>query len=102
MSQERRRRAENRKLAAQRVEAVWNCVSVLRPDLPLQDRKDLATKFLDLSRKGYQPPAPIRISPAAVQEMVWRNSQCINPHCPMLLFPDKIAEELNEFFKPEE
>jgi len=28
--------------------------------------------------------------------------QCINPRCPMLLFSNQIADELNEFFKPEE
>jgi hypothetical protein len=27
--------------------------------------------------------------------------QCIHPHCPMLLFSNQIAEELNEFFKQE-
>jgi hypothetical protein len=28
--------------------------------------------------------------------------QCINPRCPMLLFSNQIAEELNEFFKQED
>jgi hypothetical protein len=28
--------------------------------------------------------------------------QCINPRCPMLLFSNQIADELNEFFKREE
>jgi hypothetical protein len=42
------------------------------------------------------------ISPAQVQDIVWRNMQCINPRCPMLLFSNQIAEELNEFFRQEE
>jgi len=94
--QERRRRAEIRKRAAQRVEAVWTCLNVLRPDLPLAERKELAIKVLDLCR-GETEPA-VRINAAQVQEIVWRNLQCVNRHCPMLLFSREIADELNEFF----
>jgi hypothetical protein len=77
-------------------------VNVLRPELPLDDRKTLARKFLDLGREGYQPPPPIRINPAQVQEIIWRNSQCANRYCSMVLFSREIAEELNEFFTSEE
>lgn len=91
MSQERRRRKAIREAAAQRVEAVWACVNVLRPDLPLDDRKDLATKFLDLGREGYRTPEPIRISPAQVTEIVWRQSQCANRYCSMVLFAREIC-----------
>ena len=101
MSDLRRRRKAIRQLAATRVEAVWNCVNVLRPDLPLEDRKALAAKILDLGREGYRPPAPIRISKAQVAEMVWRNSQCANRSCSMLLFAEELAKELNEFFGPD-
>jgi hypothetical protein len=37
-----------------------------------------------------------------VSEIVWRNSQRANRHCSMVLFPELIAEELNEFFRLEE
>jgi hypothetical protein len=91
------------KLAArQRVEAVWTCLDVLCPDLTPQAQKELARKVLDLSRGEEQKPPRIMISPAQVQDIVWRNMQCINPRCPMLLFSNQIAEELNEFFKQEE
>ena len=99
MSDLRRRRKAIRQLAATRVEAVWNCVNVLRPDLPLADRNALAARFLDLGREGYRPTAPIRITKAQVSEMVWRNSQCANRFCSMLLFADELANELNEFFR---
>lgn len=98
MSEERRRRAEIKRRAAQRVEAVWACVSVLRPDLPLDDRKDLARTFLDLGREDYVATKPIRISPAQVTEIVWRHLKCANRYCSALLFSELIAEELNEFF----
>jgi hypothetical protein len=42
------------------------------------------------------------ITPAQVESIIWPNMQCINPHCPMLLFSDQIADELNEFFKGKE
>jgi hypothetical protein len=44
----------------------------------------------------------IEITPAQIQEIVWRNSQCANRYCSMLLFSRELAEELNEFFSPEE
>lgn len=103
VSRERRERAEIKQLAARRVEAVWTCLGVLCPDLPLVERKVLAEKVLDLTR-GEIPPAPkrIEISPAQVQELVWRHSQCANRYCSMLLFSRELADELNEFFGPEE
>jgi hypothetical protein len=98
VSEERRRRAEIKKRAAQRAEAVWTCVNVLRPDLPLHERKDLARHFLDLGREDYVKPKPIQISPAQVSEIVWLHFQCANRYCSALLFSELIAEELNEFF----
>lgn len=100
--QQRRKKAAIRERAARRVEAVWTCVNVLRPDLPLDDRKELARTFLDLGREDFQPPAPIRITPAQVEKIVWRNSQCANRFCSMVLFSREFAEELNEFFKLED
>jgi hypothetical protein len=71
--------------------------------MPLPDRKALAAKVLDLCR-GEIPEAAkrIEISSAQVQELVWRNSQCANRYCSMLLFSRELAEELNEFFRPED
>jgi hypothetical protein len=100
VSQERRRRAEIRKRAAQRVEAVFTCVNLLCPDLSFQEQKALASKVLDLCRG--EAPAPIRINAAQIQEIVWRNTQCVNRHCPMVLFSRDIADELNEFFSATE
>ena len=91
------------KLAAhQRVEAVWACLDVLCPDLTPQEKKALAEKVFELSRGEDQKPPRIMITPAQVQEIVWRNSQCANRYCSMVLFSREITEELNEFFKQEE
>ena len=100
---DRSQRAAIKELAARRVEAVWTCLGILCPDLPLPERKTLAEKVLDLSR-GESPAVAkrIEITPAQVQEIVWRNSQCANRYCSMLLFSRELAEELNEFFRPED
>jgi hypothetical protein len=101
MSRARRHRAAIRELAARRVEAVLKCVGILRPDLALPDKKALVTKVLDICRGEIRAPKRIEISPAQVQELVWRNSQCANRYCSMVLFSREIAEELNEFFRQE-
>jgi hypothetical protein len=103
MSRYRQLSAEERaaiKLAArQRVEAVWSCLGVLRPDLRGQAKKSLAEKVFELSRGEDRKPPQIKITPAQVESIFWPNMQCIHPHCPMLLFSNQIADELNEFFK---
>jgi hypothetical protein len=90
-----------RQLAIQRVEAVWACLGVLCPDLTPQAKKELAQKVLDLSRGEDRKAPRILITPAQVTSIIWSNMQCINPRCPMLLFSNQIADELNEFFKQE-
>jgi hypothetical protein len=102
MGQARRRKAVIKELAARRVESVWNCLGVLRPEMPLPDRKMLAEKVLDLCFDRLVPPPKITISPAQVQEIVWRTSQCANRYCSMLLFSQEMADELNEFFRSED
>ena len=91
------------KLAArQRVKDVWTCLNILCPDLSLKAKKVIAREALNLTREEDQKPPRIMITPAQVQEIVWRNSQCANRYCSMVLFSREIAEELNEFFRGEE
>ena len=106
MSRNRRQRPEVSpaiKLAArQRVEAVWACLEVLCPDLALEAKKVIARKALNLTREEERKPPRIMITPAQVASIVWPNSQCANRYCSMVLFTNEIADELNEFFKPED
>jgi hypothetical protein len=102
-------RAKPKTVAAQlarlRVEAVWRCISILDPDLKGEAKLEMARKMLTLvdGKDRTQPPPPaIRITAAQVEGIIWANIQCINPRCPMLLFSKQIADELNEFFMPEE
>ena len=105
MSRYRHLSAEKRaaiKLAArQRVEAVWTCLGVLCPDLTPQDKKALAEKVFELCRGKDRKAPRIMITSAQVESIIWPNTQCIHPHCPMLLYSNQIADELNEFFKGE-
>ena len=95
-------KAAIRLAACQRVEAVWTCLGVLCPDLTTQAKKTLAEKVFELSRGQDHKPPQIKITPAQVESIIWPNMQCINPRCPMLLFSNQIADELNEFFKQED
>jgi hypothetical protein len=91
------------KLAArQRVKDVWTCLDILCPDLALEAKKIIARKAFNLTREEEQKPPRIMITPAQVASIVWPNSQCANRYCSMVLFTNEIADELNEFFKPEE
>ena len=96
------RKAAIKLAARQRVEAVWTCLDVLCPNMALKAKNVLAEKVLDLSRGEDHKPPRIMITPAQVASIVWPNSQCANRYCSMVLFTREIAEELNEFFKPEE
>jgi hypothetical protein len=45
------------------------------------------------------------ITDAQIVEMVWRHSQCILNQmgkCPLLVFGNQLADELNEFFGADE
>jgi len=77
--------------------AVWSCVSVLRPDLSPREKEALAKKVLKLAaRKGR-----LAITPAAAQEIVLANIQCISKNCPMLLFSEPLSREINLYFGEE-
>jgi hypothetical protein len=89
-------------LAQRRVVAVLACLKVLCPDANLRTRKQLASKILTLAH-GEEHPTPRKvITPAAIYEMIRRNSQCVlnqTGRCPLLVFTKQLCEELNSFFQ---
>ncbi len=89
-----------REMATRRVEAAWACVNVLCPELTEKCRKRLCERVLDVCRGEHKPQT--QITPAQLQEIIWRNLQCVNRHCSVVLFSQQIAEELNEFFNADE
>jgi len=74
-----------------------SCVSVLRPDLSPKEKEKLAKKVLKLAaRKG-----KLAITPAATEEIVMSNLQCISKNCPMLLFSEPLSRAINLYFGEE-
>jgi hypothetical protein len=87
-----------RELAQTRVVAVLTCVNELCPNLDLSGKRRMVEQILTLSAGKDRSIRPKQITAAQVTEMVWRNMQCINHRCPMLLFGKQLSDEINEFF----
>ena len=88
-------------LASRRVMAVLECLKVLCPSADRSTQQRLATEILTLVRGEDRLIPNKMINPAAVYEMITRNSQCVLNHtgrCPLLVFTEQLCEELNEFF----
>ena len=82
-----------RRVALTRVYLKMTC-----PDLDQNTRIMLADLIIALFDGENGRSERRKIADAQVNEMVWRNMQCINHRCPMLLFGKQLADELNEFF----
>ncbi len=74
------------------------CIDVLVPGLDSRGKRRLANEILTLVEGRDRRPAK-QITDAQIVEMVWTHSQCIKPHCPLLIFGRQLATELNEYFK---
>lgn len=88
-----------RKEAHRRVCAVLRCLAVLVPDATPRQRKRLANKILTLANAKDRS---VSITEPTVRDMVLRNSQCLQRNCPMLLFTEPLARELNVYFAEED
>jgi hypothetical protein len=76
-------------------------LKMTRPDLDQNARTVLGDLIIALVDGEDGSQRHRKITDAQVNEMVWRNMQCINHRCPMLLFGKQLADELNEFFAEE-
>jgi len=43
-----------------------------------------------------------KITESVIKDMILRNSQCLSKQCPMLLFTEPLAREINRYFAEEE
>jgi len=73
----------------------WACAALLRPDLSPAGKEKLAKKILKMAESEDHR---MGITPAQAQEIVLSNVQCIAKNCPLLIFADPLARELNAFF----
>ena len=87
-----------RELARRRVNAVLACINVLLPGADANRKRRLANRILTLCDSKDRTP---KISAAQVHEIVIRHTQCISRNCPLLIFGEPLARELNEFFMEE-
>jgi type III secretion system FlhB-like substrate exporter len=78
-----------------RVLTAWACAALLRPDLSAAGKEKLAKKILKMAESEDHR---LGITPAQAQEIVLSNIQCIAKNCPLLIFADPLARELNAFF----
>jgi hypothetical protein len=79
-----------------RVLTAWACAALLRPDLSPAGKEKLAKKILKMAESKDHK---LGITPAQAQEIVLPNIQCIARNCPLLIFADPLARELNAFFQ---
>jgi hypothetical protein len=86
-------------LAAKKAEAVWKCLNVLCPDLRGEAKMDMARQILSLTDgiNRSRPKPRVEIGRLQVHDIVVRNLQCISRKCPLLVFSQPIADEINEF-----
>ena len=79
-----------------RVLTAWACAALLRPDLSPAGKQKLTKKILKMAENEDHR---MGITPAQAQEIVLSNVQCIAKNCPLLIFADPLARELNAFFQ---
>lgn len=87
-----------RELAHTRVVAALTRVNALCSDLDLSGKRRMVEKILTLSDGKDRSIPRKQITDAQVTEMVWRNMQCINHRCPLLVFGKQLSDETNQFF----
>jgi hypothetical protein len=102
----RRKHSENEHNPAQGRAALTRVyLRMACPEADNSTRAKLANSILALI-EGDDRKFPQRgITDAQVVEAVWRNSQCVRNEtgrCPLLIFGEQLAEEINEYFAGDE
>jgi hypothetical protein len=75
---------------------VLACINVLLPGADANRKRRIANRILTLCDGIDRSPT---VSAAQAQEIVLRHTQCMSRTCPLLVFGEPLARELNEFFK---
>ena len=80
-------------------------LKVICPGIDRSKRSKLAGSILALIADQDSTTPQRKITDAQVVEMVWRQSQCVlnqTGRCPLLIFGEQLAEEINEYFAGDE
>jgi hypothetical protein len=97
--------SDERNASKRRIALTSAYLNVVRPGISLSTRTMLADSILALIDNKDRSVLRKQITDAQAVEMVWRHSQCVRNQtgrCPLLIFGRQLADELNEFFAPEE
>ncbi|MGC1619224.1 MAG: hypothetical protein WA765_12115 [Candidatus Acidiferrum sp.] len=90
--------AEVRREARLRAFLVFECLPVLAPKAGMPERRRLADEILSMCA-GYE--RRVRMTPEALLELIQRNAVCVldqQHKCPLMLFTQVMAWELNCYF----
>jgi hypothetical protein len=93
-------KAAQRRVALTRVYLKMAC-----PGIEQRARARLADSILILIDADHRAMTQRKITEAQVVEMVWTHSQCVlnqTGRCPLLIFGNQLAEEVNAYFNEEE
>lgn len=85
-----------------KIAAALDCVILMCPQLDARGKRRMVKAILTLGDGKERANSQRHITGPQIVEMVWRHSQCVDPHCPLLLFGGELAQELNEFFQEDE
>lgn len=98
-------RTQREKAADQKAKTALHCGQRMNPQLDAKATRKMV-KAIPRVVHGKEEPAPRRqISGAQCVELVWSNSQCVHSRtgkCPLLIFGEQLAQQLNTFFAEDE
>lgn len=83
-------------LATMRVHAAYRLTVALLPDADDRKRVRIARKILSLCDGKDRST---KITPAACQDLVLSQHQCLERECPALFFWEPLSRALNEYFE---
>ena len=106
MSRQKQRLRTHRKSAIdQKAKTILHCLQRISPQLDAKARRKMVEAILDVVQGIERPALRRQITGAQCVELVWSNSQCIHSRagkCPLLVFGEQLAKQLNTFFSEDE
>ena len=106
MSRQKQHLRTQREIAIdQKAKTALQCVEGMNPQLDAKTKRKIVKAILSLVRENEEPVPRRRITGAQCVELVWSNSQCIHRQtgkCPLLIFGEQLAKQLNTFFAEDE
>jgi len=103
--QKQRLRPHGKSAVDQKAKIILHCLQRISPQLDAKARHKMVKAILDLVQGSERTVLRRQITGAQCVELVWSNSQCIHSQagkCPLLVFGEQLAKQLNTFFSEDE